>query len=124
MKKFDEMIPIYLQVKQEIEEAILSKAIIAEEMVPSIRTLAIQYQINPQTVSNAFSELVEEGVLYKKRGIGFFVGEDAFEQLRGKKVKQYLESDLSEFVRKAKSLGISLEEIIKLIQTAYQTGGK
>ena len=68
--KFDESTPIYLQIKKEIENAIINKSIEEEEAIDSIRIMAKQYRLNPQTISNAISELLNEGILFKKRGLG------------------------------------------------------
>jgi GntR family transcriptional regulator len=119
MKKFADNIPIYLQLKTEVEEAILNASLQAEEAIDSIRAMAARYSINPLTVSKAIQELEEEGVIYKKRGIGFYVASDALENLRRKYMQAYLETESRNFVRKARQLGIELSEIIKLISQTY-----
>jgi GntR family transcriptional regulator len=121
MKKFNDTTPIYLQMRSEVEDAILSGVLKEEEMVQSIRTLAQQYAINPLTVSKAISELVDDGILVKQRGIGFYVAKNALAELRRKKVTEFLDHELKVFVSKAKQLGISLNEFITMIKTAYTT---
>ena len=68
--KFDDGIPIYLQIKEEIQNAIITQSLKEDDSIPSIREMAQQYRLNPQTISNAVSELINADVLYKKRGIG------------------------------------------------------
>ena len=120
MKKFADNIPIYLQLKQEMEDAILNGRLKTDEVVQSIRALAMEYTVNPLTVSKAISELEDEGVIYKKRGIGFFVAHKAQENLRRKRLQSYLESEVKHFVKQATQLGIELSEITELIKKAYE----
>ncbi|MCD4650657.1 MAG: GntR family transcriptional regulator [Candidatus Cloacimonetes bacterium] len=123
MKQFKENIPIYLQLRDEIERAILSGSVTPDEMLPSIRTLSRQYQLNPQTVANAFNELQTEGVIYKKRGIGFFVEKEAIELLRKKLEDTYRNIELRQTIRKGKTLGLSKKELIATIEAVYHEGG-
>jgi GntR family transcriptional regulator len=119
MKKFNETTPIYLQMRSEVESAILSGVLKEEEMVQSIRTLAQTYAINPLTVAKALSELVDEGVLVKQRGVGFYVAKNAISELRRRKVTEFLDHELKVFVMKAKQLNISLNDFVKMIKEAY-----
>ena len=119
MKKFADNIPIYLQLKTEVEEAILNSTLKADDSLDSIRTLAAKYSINPLTVSKAIGELEDEGIIYKKRGIGFYVSSDALAKLRSKYMQEYLDTEVKSFVQKAKQLNIRLAEIVKLIEKQY-----
>ena len=122
--KFDESIPIYLQIKEEIENAIITSTLKENEAIPSIRSMAQQYRLNPQTISNAINELMNEGVIYKKRGIGMFVGKGAQKRLKQKKSKEFRNTDLKKVIIKSKSLGISKVELKKILDTIYDEGGK
>lgn len=119
MKKFADNIPIYVQLKAEMEDAILNGLLQAEDALDSIRTMAAQYSINPLTVSKAVQELEDDGIIYKKRGLGFYVTPEAQEKLRRKHMQEYLETEVKSFVRKATQLGLKLSEIIKLIEENY-----
>lgn len=121
--KFDDSVPIYLQIKEEIENAIITSSLQEDEAIPSIRTLAQQYRLNPQTIANAVGELMNEGVIFKKRGIGMFVEKGARERLRKKKSLQFRNDDLLKMISKSKSLGISKEELVQTIEALYQEGG-
>jgi len=120
MKIFAENIPIYVQLKTEMEDVILNGHLKAEDAIPSIRHLAAEYEINPLTVSRAVNELEAEGIIYKKRGIGFFVSNQAFEIIRRTRMDQYLASEVRVFVQKAIQLGMNPDEIQKLIKKTYQ----
>ncbi len=122
--KFDESTPIYLQIKSEIEKAIIFGSLEEEEAVPSIRRMAKQYRLNPQTVSNAVGELLNEGILFKKRGIGMFVEKGAQKKLKAKTYDEFIEADLRKLTTKSKSLGISKIGLLKLIEESYDKGGE
>ena len=122
--KFNEGIPIYLQIKEEIENAIVTSILKEEETIPSIRVLAQQYKLNPQTISNAVSDLISEGILYKKRGIGMFVEKGAQKKLKKKKGNEFRNSDLKKLVFKSKSLGITKIELMNILDSIYEEGGK
>lgn len=117
--KFDESMPIYLQIKGEIEKAIISGAIPEGDMIPSIRSLATQYRLNPQTISNAVSDLLSDGYLFKKRGIGMFVEQGAQSKLRELKSDIFRNEELWKVIRKGKTLGISRKEIGVMLDSIY-----
>jgi len=122
--KFNESTPIYLQIKCEIEKAIIYGSLEEEEAVPSIRIMAKQYRLNPQTVSNAISELLNEGILFKKRGIGMFVEKGAQKRLTTKTYEEFIQADLHKMITKSRALGISKKELLSLIENSYEKGGE
>ncbi|HPR18682.1 MAG TPA: GntR family transcriptional regulator [Candidatus Cloacimonadota bacterium] len=122
--KFDVSIPIYLQIKEEIENAIITSSLKEEESIPSIRTMAQEYRLNPQTVANAVSELMNEGIIFKKRGIGMFVEKGAQNKLRQRKNQEFRSDELLKIIGKSKSLGISKNELIEMISSLYHEGGE
>ena len=122
--KFDKSIPIYLQIKKEIENAIINKSIEEEKAIDSIRIMAKQYRLNPQTISNAISELLNEGILFKKRGIGMFVEKGAQKKLKATTYEEFIQADLQKMVTKSRSLGISKTELLNLIKDSYDKGGE
>jgi DNA-binding transcriptional regulator YhcF (GntR family) len=121
MKIFADNIPIYLQLKTEVENAILGESIKAEAGIDSIRAMAAKYAINPLTVSKAIQELENDGIIYKKRGLGFYVTPDALDILRRKHMQEYLQNEVSVFVQKAIKLNIGLNEVLKLIEDNYKS---
>ena len=122
--KFDESTPIYLQIKCEIEKAIIFGSLEEESAVPSIRIMAKQYRLNPQTISNAISELLNEGILFKKRGIGMFVEKGAQKKLKAKTYDEFIQADLQNMITKSRSLGISKKKLLSLIEDSYDKGGE
>ncbi|OQY39838.1 MAG: hypothetical protein B6226_01045 [Candidatus Cloacimonetes bacterium 4572_65] len=124
MKHFRDDKPIYLQIKEELEEAIISQRLAEGAGVMSIRALSTHYKVNPNTISNAFAELESSGIIFKKRGIGFFVQDGAREKLLELKKRVFLEKFLEEVVEKAKIVNINLEEILIEITKRYNKGEK
>lgn len=113
---FTEDKPIYLQVREQIEDQIINKQLQAGDQAPSINQLVNFFKINHQTVSKGVNQLVEEEILYKKRGIGIFVSEGAREKLLVKRRQLFIEDHIVNLVQEAKKLEITDEEILKFIK--------
>lgn len=107
---------IYLQIAEMIETDILRGILLEEERVPSTNELAKQYAINPATAAKGINILVEEGVLYKKRGIGMFVAAGAKENILGRRKSAFYDNYIRTLLKEAKSIGLSREEIITMIR--------
>ena len=106
---------IYLQIREMIERDILRDNLQEEERVPSTNELAKLYAINPATAAKGINLLVDEGILYKKRGIGMFVAAGAKEQIKKKKKSHFYEDYIQSLLTEAANLGISKEELIAMI---------
>ncbi len=109
---------IYLQISEMIENDILRDILQEEERVPSTNELARLYTINPATAAKGVNILVESGVLYKKRGIGMFVSTGAKENIMRQRKEQFYDNYIKTLIEEAKSLGITKEELIAMIQKA------
>ena len=107
---------IYLQISQMIETDILRGILLEEERVPSTNELAKLYTINPATAAKGVNILVDEGILYKKRGIGMFVSAGAAGKIRERRTQAFYHVRLKELMLEAKSLGVTREELIHEIQ--------
>lgn len=107
---------IYIQISEMIETDILRGILVEEERVPSTNELAQIYTINPATAAKGVNILVDEGILYKKRGIGMFVSEGAKKKILEKRKGLFYENYVKGLIEEAKSLGISREELIKMIK--------
>jgi len=108
--------PIFLQISERIENDINEGKIREGEQIPSTNQFAAYYQINPATAAKGVNRLVEEGILYKKRGIGMFVAEGARKQLMEKRRQQFYEKYVLALLQEATKLGIRKEDIIAMIQ--------
>ena len=105
-------IPIYRQLIDQIKQAIRMKLLLAGEQLPSVRLIASSLQINPMTISKAFSQLEIEGVLIRKRGVGMLVAETA----EGTVISAKIEQPLQEFIQNSRLAGLSDDEIFTLLQ--------
>lgn len=108
--------PIYIQVREKIEDMILSDQLKEGDQAPSTTQLVDFYKINHVTVLKGVNQLVDEGILFKKRGIGMFVAEGAKEKLIQKRKQSFIEDHVVNLVHEANKLGITEEEIIKYIK--------
>ena len=113
---FDSETPIYIQIAEEIEDAVLSGAFPEESQVPSTTEISTTYRINPATVLKGMALLTDEGVLYKKRGLGMFVCTGAAEQIREKRRRLFYEKYIVSLLEEAGKLGIGKKELIRLIE--------
>jgi DNA-binding transcriptional regulator YhcF (GntR family) len=119
MKAFRDDLPIYLQLRQQIEEQVLMRVLKADEPVKSLRVLAQEYRINPITAANAINALVDEGILYQKRGIGVFVSPDARSKIISSRRSKFVEETLVPALNLAKGLEIPAGELISTIKKIY-----
>lgn len=109
--EFREKQAIYLQIANYFQNNILEGEWGAEEKVPSIRQLAVELEVNPNTVLRTYNHLQDNGIIYKKRGIGYFVSPEAKKQLVNMLKKQFVEHDLPEFFKKMELIGLTLKDI-------------
>lgn len=113
---FDETKPIYLQLKERIEDQIISDQLKEGDQIPSTTQLVQFYKINHLTVSKAIHMLVEEGIVYKKRGVGMFTAKGAKEKLLRRRRDQFVDRYLLPMIREAERLGMTEEDVIRLIR--------
>ena len=113
---------IYIQIKEMIENDILRNILLEEERVPSTNELAKLYAINPATAAKGINLLVDEGTLYKKRGIGMFVAEGAKTRSMEKRKKNFYDDFVKSLMAEASSLGITRKELIAMIEESEDGG--
>ena len=109
---FDDRSPIYRQIAEQIKADVLRGVLRADEQVMSTNQYAAFYRINPATAAKGFHQLIDEGYLYKRRGIGMFVSPDARERLRAQRRERFFTDVVAPMVVEARALGIPLDEII------------
>ncbi|MEV0594995.1 GntR family transcriptional regulator [Nonomuraea cavernae] len=113
---FDDRSPIYRQIAERIKADVLSETLKGDEQVMSTTQYAAFYRINPATAAKAFQHLVDEGVLYKKRGIGMFVSPDARDALRTERRRSFFADVVDPMVTEARTIGIPLDDVIRRIK--------
>ncbi|AJS60558.1 GntR family transcriptional regulator [Paenibacillus sp. IHBB 10380] len=112
----DDSRPIFVQIAERIEDDIIDGVLPEESQVLSTNQFSTFYKINPATAAKGVNMLVDEGILYKKRGIGMFVAEGARTKVIEKRKEQFFEEFVVTMVREAKKLGISAEQLTDMIQ--------
>ena len=122
MKPFHQDKPIYLQIREKIEDQIVNDQLKEGDQAPSTNQLVSFYKINHATVSKGVNQLVEEGILYKKRGIGMFVAEGAKSKLVQKRKEAFVDHYVVGLVQEADNLGISEREIMEFIKQVKGRG--
>ncbi|NLO11022.1 MAG: GntR family transcriptional regulator [Candidatus Cloacimonetes bacterium] len=119
MKIFNDDSPLYLQLRRHIEELILERHLQDGQVIPSIRVMSADYGVNPLTVSNALGALVEEGILYKKRGVGIFVASGARSAIIAARAQDFIATQLQSTLIKARQLDIPKDAVTKLLNETY-----
>ncbi|HHX60066.1 MAG TPA: GntR family transcriptional regulator [Epulopiscium sp.] len=117
--KFNDERPIFIQIAQGIEDGIISGIFVEGSQIPSTTEISTTYKVNPATVLKGMNILVDEGVIYKKRGIGMFVSEDATRKLIEKRKDQFFEIYITELIGEANKLNLKKEDIIQMIERGF-----
>ncbi|HRQ00288.1 MAG TPA: GntR family transcriptional regulator [Terrimesophilobacter sp.] len=112
----DDSRPIFLQLAERIVDDIISGTLPEESQVPSTNEFAAFHRINPATAGKAVNVLVENGTLYKKRGIGMFVAPGARARLIGERATQFHADYIEPLLDEAAKLGIDNEQLITMIR--------
>lgn len=112
--------PIFIQIAEAIEDAIISGVFIEESQIPSTTEISVKYKINPATVLKGMNLLVDGGIIYKKRGIGMFVSEDAVQRLTEKRKNQFFEAYVISLIKEANKLKFSKEEVMNMIERGFE----
>ncbi|MGI4871579.1 MAG: GntR family transcriptional regulator [Janthinobacterium lividum] len=109
--EFNDNEAIYLQIAGYVSEQVLRQKWQPEEKIPSVRDLAAELQVNPNTVMRTYEFLQNQGVVYNKRGLGFFVAPDAVQKVQNYRRERFLQHELPAFFNTISLLGIGLPEL-------------
>jgi len=115
--QFDSNQAIYLQIAEEICAYIVTAKWAQEDRIPSVRELSVQLEVNPNTVLRSYDMLQSEGIIYNKRGIGYFVSPDGIEKSKVYLRTKFTQQDMPQFFKQMTLLGISMQELEKFYQT-------
>jgi len=114
--QFRETQSIYLQIADYVCEKILLKEWPPGDRIPSVRELAVQLEVNPNTIMKTYEFLQQEKVIFNQRGIGFFAAHDAIQQATRYRRDWFIEKDLPQVFRSLFLLGMDPEELKPLYQ--------
>ncbi|MGC5617448.1 GntR family transcriptional regulator [Georgenia sp. Z1491] len=115
---FDGPEPIYLQIAEHLRRQILTSNLREEEQVMSTTQFSTTYRINPATAAKAFALLVDEGILYKQRGVGMFVAPGSHAALLRSRRQAFFAEHLDPVLAEAEALGIGADDLIAHIKGA------
>lgn len=109
--------PIYRQLKERVIALMLEGALKPGDALPSVRQVAADYQVNPITVSRAYQELVDEGLVEKRRGLGMFVTEEVSSKLLGTERERFLTEEWPQVLERIRLLDLSAAELLENAST-------
>ena len=104
--------PIYRQLRDRVVAMILEDALKEGDPLPSVRSVAAEYQINPLTVLKGYQSLVDEGLVEKRRGLGMFVREGARRNLMKNEREQFLKNEWPQIKQRIQRLGLDIQELV------------
>jgi GntR family transcriptional regulator len=120
--KWNEDLPIYRQLRDRVVEMILEGVLGDGDALPSVRNVAAEYRLNPLTVLKGYQELVDEGLVEKKRGRGMFVNEGARKQLLKDERQKFLDKEWPNVVATIARLGLDADTLLKEVSEARDKG--
>ena len=106
--------PIYLQICDQLYGQILSGELKADDRLLSVRDLGIELGVNPNTIMRSYETMTASGIIYNKRGISYFVAENAKDLVLNEMKNEFINNELPQVIKKMKLLGISMDEISNL----------
>ena len=112
-------VPIYEQIVNSFKEMTVSGVLLPDEKIPSVRELAKEMTINPNTIQKAHQELERQGIIYMKRGQGTFINPNIKAKNREEKMEQ-LKEEIKKIIVESMYLGITKDEFIDIISTSYE----
>lgn len=111
--KWDDNVPIYWQLRDQTVAMILDGTLKPGDPLPSVRSVAADFQLNPLTVSKAYQHLVDEGLVNKRRGLGMFINEDARDKLLASERDKFLQEEWPTILERIKRLDLDLDTLKK-----------
>ncbi len=107
--------PIYLQICDQICDRILNGDLKPDDRIRSVRELGAAFGVNPNTIMRSYEQLQNDGIIYNKRGIGYFIAENAKETVMETKRKQFIDESVPELAKKMQLLHISANKLLELL---------
>lgn len=115
--EYNDQRAIYLQIADMICEKVLTDSWEANKRIPSVRELASDFQVNPNTVMRTYNFLQQEEIIYNKRGIGYFLSEEAKQKTLDLKKQEFLDKEVPQFINKLTMLGYEISDIQSLLKS-------
>jgi GntR family transcriptional regulator len=122
--KWDEDQPIYRQLRDRVVAMILEGVLGEGDALPSVRNVAAEYRLNPLTVLKGYQELVDEGLVEKKRGRGMFVNDGARANLLKAERQRFLDKEWPKVLSTIERLGLNEADLLRAKPTTKEAGGE
>jgi len=122
--KWSEDLPIYRQLRDRVVDMVLEGVLTDGDALPSVRNVAAEYRLNPLTVLKGYQELVDEGLVEKRRGRGMFVTDGARQQLIKDERQRFLNKAWPEVVATIRRLGLDTDTLLKAVPEPGDQGEK
>jgi GntR family transcriptional regulator len=120
--KWNEDLPIYRQLRDRVVAMILEGVLGDGDALPSVRNVAAEYRLNPLTVLKGYQELVDEGLVEKKRGRGMFINDGAHKQLLKDERQRFVQKEWPKVVETINRLGLDPDDLLKDARKIKETG--
>ncbi|MBO5428293.1 MAG: GntR family transcriptional regulator [Prevotella sp.] len=120
MEMFNKDRPIYLQISDRICDEILSGAYADDQRIPSVRDYATLMQVNINTVMKTYEELSRAGIIYQRRGMGYFVTAGAGSAIQRQRKDDFMHKTLAEMFRQMRLLDISIDEVVSAFRASEE----
>lgn len=111
---------IFIQIAEQLEDSIFTGAFPEESKIPSTNEISALLDINPHTVLKGMNMLVDEEIIYKKRGLGMYVKQGALDKIKRKRQGQFFDQYIATLIDEASKLQMSKEDVISLIERGYE----
>ena len=108
---FNDNQPIYLQILELINYKIMNEEWMPDERIPSVRDMAVAYEVNPNTVMRAYDILQNGEIIFKRRGVGYYLASDAREKTVVQSKNEFISNDLPKLFAKLDTFAITLSEL-------------
>ena len=112
--------PIFIQLAETVEDNILKSIYLEETQIPSTTEVAVTLKVNPATVNHGMNLLVDEGIIYKKRGVGMFVSGGAREKILARRKQAFFQNFILPLLDEANNLGLSRDDVIGMLNHSTQ----
>ncbi len=116
MMEFNQPKGIYQQIAEQVRDRIAGGEWPAGDRIPSVREMAVNLGVNPNTVTRSYQTLLDNGIIDNRRGIGYFVADTAREKIMDEMKNEFIGDELPRLFRLMKKLGIDVKELVTLYE--------
>lgn len=112
--------PIYLQMCDRLMDEIVAGVYLDESRIPSVREYAVNLGVNTNTAMKTYDELARSGIIYNKRGLGYFVSPGAAEEIKAQRQSEFYNTHIPQLVKQMRELGMTPKDLIQHLEQAFK----